>query len=142
MQIDLEFGTWKRLTALLVNENDTYDAVINRLLSLDGMATVASADAEVAPGETAGQRTGAYFKEVFLPEGTILRATHKGKTYFAKISGSEWIDETTGKKRSSPSQAAYSITNNHVNGWLFWLVKRPEDTVWHSLNALRSRDDL
>ena len=142
MQIDLEFGTWKRLTALLVDENDTHDAVINRLLSLGEETPIAVVDAEKNVLGTSSQRTGAYFKEVFLPDGTTLRATHKGKTYFAKISGSEWIDETTGQKRSSPSQAAYFINNNHVNGWLFWLVKRPEDTVWHSLNALRSRNDL
>lgn len=141
MQIDLEFRTWKRLTALLVDENDTYDAVICRLLAPERRPGV-SADIDPTPPDEGGQRTGAYFKEVFLPEGTALRATHKGKTFFAKISGSEWIDETTGEKRSSPSQAAYFITNNHVNGWLFWLVKRPEDTVWHSLNALRSRIDL
>lgn len=140
MQIDLEFRTWKRLTALLADEKDTYDAVITRLLSSEGER--GAADVDPAPVEEGGHRTGAYFKEVFLPHGTALRATHKGKTYFANISGSEWIDETTGEKRSSPSQAAYFITNNHVNGWLFWLVKRPGDTVWHSLNALRSRNDL
>ena len=140
MQIDVEFPTWKTLAGLLQDENDTYDAVIQRLL-----ASVESAGAPTQPDEprenkrpTSTPGEGAYFKDVFLPEGTSLRATHKGKTYFAKISGSQWIDETTGQRRNSPSQAAYFITNNHVNGWLFWLVKRPNDDVWHSLNALRA----
>jgi hypothetical protein len=141
MQIDLDFRTWKRLTARLVDENDTYDAVISRLLTPEGKPDT-SADVDPVSVEEGSPGTGAYFKDVFLPDGTVLRATHKGKTYFAKISGSEWIDGITGEKRSSPSQAAYFITNNHVNGWLFWLVKRPKDTVWHSLNALRSRNDL
>jgi hypothetical protein len=142
MQVDLDFRTWKRLTALLVDERDTYDAVISRLLSSEEKALIATTDTDPEPLEAGARPTGAYFKEVFLPDGTALRATHKGKTYFAKISGSEWIDEASGEKRSSPSQAAYFITNNHVNGWLFWLVRRPEDSVWHSLNALRSRNDL
>ncbi len=141
MQVDVEFQTWKTLTGLLRDENDTYDAVIQRLLGGEPRSAIV-----VRPvGGNAGVRPalrgceGAYFKNVFLPDGTEMRATHKGKTYFAKISGSEWIDQTTGEKRSSPSQAAYFITNNHVNGWLFWLVRRPGDEVWHSLNALRAR---
>jgi hypothetical protein len=135
VQIDIGFETWKRLTGLLESENDTHDAVINRLLDtidVQGQWTSRS----VCPPQTKG--AGAYFKEVFLPDGTELRATHKGKTFFAKISGSEWIDQATGARRSSPSQAAYYITNNHVNGWLFWLVRRPGDEGWNSLNALRS----
>ncbi|HEX9947435.1 MAG TPA: hypothetical protein VGA98_07840 [Allosphingosinicella sp.] len=133
MQLDVHFDTWKKLTSLLADEQDTHDAVIRRLLEAAPDTPPAS-----APPSAGAKPQGAYFKEVFLPEGTQLRASHKGKTYFAKISGSEWIDEATGAKRSSPSQAAYYITNNHVNGWLFWLVRRPDDDMWHSLNALRS----
>jgi hypothetical protein len=135
VQIPIEFGTWKRLTSLLVDENDSYDAVIQRLLE----SAASAPEVEESPRAPASSRgVGAFFKEVFLPDGTELRATHKGKTYFAKISGSEWIDGETGQRRNSPSQAAYFITNNHVNGWLFWLVKRPGDEAWHSLNALRA----
>ena len=140
MQLDVEFPTWKKLTGLLQDENDTYDAVIQRLLAGNaGNAALTHAEEPTKGTPRTGERSeGAYFKDVFLPDGTELRASHKGKTYFAKISGSEWIDQATGKRRSSPSQAAYFITNNHVNGWLFWLVRRPGDSVWHSLNALRS----
>ena len=102
-------------------------------------ATVDREERSASEHPTPQNGDGAYFKDVFLPDGTELRATHKGKTYFARISGSAWIDQATGMRRSSPSQAAYFITNNHVNGWLFWLVRRPGDEVWHSLNALRAR---
>jgi hypothetical protein len=139
MEIKVEFPTWKTLTALLRDEDDSYDAVIQRLLAADASELASSQAEDRSESEQpTEQGEGAYFKDVFLPEGTELRATHKGKTYFAKISGSEWIDGTTGQRRNSPSQAAYFITNNHVNGWLFWLVKRPNDDVWHSLNALRA----
>lgn len=140
MQLEISFGLWKRLTSLLEDENDTYDSLIERLIA----GASEEADPGTEPAATVitpppNGSTGAYFKDVFLPSGTELRATHKGKTYFAKISGSEWIDGGTGERRSSPSQAAYFITGNNVNGWLFWLVKRPGDQAWHSLNALRAR---
>lgn len=139
MEVKVEFPTWKTLTALLQDEQDTYDAVIQRLLAAHA-GHIARSDPNASAGNNQPTKRGkgAYFKDVFLPEGTELRATHKGKTYFAKISGSEWIDQATGQRRNSPSQAAYFITNNHVNGWLFWLVKRPDDETWHSLNALRA----
>lgn len=140
MQIDVSFNTWKWLTALLRDENDSYDAVVARLLKSEE-ANETPASTSPPPHQTRG-KNGAYFKDIFLPDGTELRATYKGKTYFAKISGSEWTDGTTGERRSSPSQAAYFITNTHVNGWLFWLVKRPGEDGWNSLNALRAGQSL
>ena len=34
------------------------------------------------------------------------------------------VDEN-GRVQNSPSEAAYSITGNHVNGWRFWECRRP-----------------
>jgi hypothetical protein len=137
VQLEVEFSTWKKLTGLLLDEEDSYDAVIGRLLAASARNAAVTQEEILTPPAVQRDK-GAFFKDVFLPDGTELRATHKGKSYFAKISGSEWIDQGTGERRSSPSQAAYFITNNHVNGWLFWLVRRPGDDVWTSLNALRS----
>ena len=136
MQIEVSFDRWKQLNALLRDEDDSHDAVIERLL-----ASHAPNDLQAIPPPTIllDGGSGAYFKEVFLPNGTELRATYKGKTYFARIIESQWVDSTTGRTRTSPSQAAYSITGKNVNGWLFWVVKRPEDQDWRTLNALRSR---
>lgn len=139
MQIEISFGLWKRLLNLLEDENDSYDAVIARLLDAappDRLAPPPRPDDSSTPA--ANRSNGAYFKDTFLPNGTQMRATYKGRTYYARISDSEWVDETTGDRRSSPSQAAYYITGNNVNGWLFWLAKRPTDNDWHSLNALRA----
>lgn len=138
MQIDVSFDRWKALTALLCDENDSYDAVIQRLIDEAGGGGGFPTSNEFDPRPLAtATDSGAYFKEIFLPNGTELRATYKGKTYFAKISGSKWIDCETGETRTSPSQAAYFITDKNVNGWLFWVVKRPDDEGWRSLNALR-----
>lgn len=133
MQIDISFETWKTLTHHLFDENDSYDAVINRLLSEGGQPESDRKVPSVAP------RSGAVFKGVFLPDGTELRATHRGKTYLAQIVDGQWIDSDSGERRTSPSQAAATITQGGVNGWLFWLVKRPQDGTWGSLNELRVR---
>lgn len=139
VQIEVSFDRWKSLTALLRDEDDSYDAVIDRLIrERDGVAQVDSVGDGNVGNLLLDGGTGAWFKDVFLPDGTELRATHKGKTYFAKISGSEWVDLETGESRTSPSKAAYFITGNSVNGWLFWLVRRPKDREWNSLSALRA----
>lgn len=135
MNVEVCFSTWQRLTALLQSEDDSYDAVIERLI-VDSRNR--SSDDEHAERRSLGaHHIGAAFKGVFLPEGTRLRATHRGKTYFASISGSRWIDDASGETRTSPSHAASKITGGSLNGWLFWLAKRPGDAEWHSLAALR-----
>lgn len=137
MQIEVSFSVWKQLTSRLADEHDTYDAVIGRLVEPHVSDVLELADADrIAQSEDDSVR-GAMFKGVFLPNGTRLRASHRGKTYFATIVGSQWQDDVSGEVRSSPSQAAYAITKTSINGWQFWLVKRPQDSEWHSLHALR-----
>jgi hypothetical protein len=135
VQIDISFVTWKALTARLEDEADTYDALISRLLH----ERPAEDDGSQERNKSTGSSSGAVFKGVFLPDGTELRGTHRGKTFLASIVAGQWIDGETGERRSSPSQAAFAITQSGVNGWLFWLVKRPADKGWRSLNELRSR---
>ena len=135
VDVNLSFERWKALTLLLEDENDSYDALIGRLIK--GQSRAGNDDAQECA--TRPHRSGAYYKGVFLPDGTDLRAKYKGKLYYATIADGQWVDVGTGEIRSSPSQAAYSITGGNVNGWLFWLVKRPEDSTWQSLNRLRSK---
>ena len=134
MDVPISFERWKELTLLLRDENDTYDALLGRLLK--GIRTPAQAEIEESAQRHSG---GAFYKGVFLPDGTDLRAKYKGRIYYATIADGQWVDLATNDVRSSPSQAAYSITGGNVNGWLFWLVKRPEDANWQSLNRLRVR---
>lgn len=141
MDISVNFDTWKRLTALLQSETDDYSAVIGRLLP-DHLHTVSKEtdDERGIEWSTGDSHAGAVFKGLFLPEGTRMRASHRGKTYFATITGARWVDDETGESRTSPSHAAAQITGNSVNGWLFWLAKRPTDTQWHNLAAMRAAE--
>ncbi len=130
MQIDVSFQIWQRLTGLLESERDTVDNVIARLI----------ADRMAQSREVSIVRRGAgelAVKGVTLPNGTMLRATFKGKTYFAEIIEGRWFDRETGERRNSPSQAAIAITGGVTNGWRFWQVRRPDDAEWLALADLR-----
>lgn len=79
---------------------------------------------------------GAWFNNVYLPEGTKFRATYKGRTFLAEIKGGHWID-ADGIARNSPSDAASAISHTNVNGWRFWFVQMPGDPSWRRLDELR-----
>ena len=68
-----------------------------------------------------------------LPDGTELKAQHKGTAHTARVEGGKWVQ--AGKTYGSPS-AAYAITESGINGWWFWAVKRPNDAAWTQLGKL------
>ena len=142
MQINVDFEVWKALTARLESENDTYNEAIRRLLNLPATETNANFGEEDAPGlpDTlqlpSGNLDGVWFSNVFFPEGTVFRATYKGRTHRAQIRGSQWLDEF-GNVRTSPSDAASAISRTNVNGWRFWFVRRPFDEDWLRMDALK-----
>lgn len=127
--IDVDFEVYKALTIRRETEEMTYNDVLRQLLKLGGEQA-----APVAP-TAAGSLI---VKGAEFPEGTQFRATYKGQTYTGAIKGGVWIDEK-GKVQNSPSEAAYNITDNHVNGWRFWECRRPSDTSWRSIDSLRPK---
>lgn len=144
MQIDIDFEVFKELTARLENESDSYNEVIRRALGLPATYNALLPGEFDMPGVPAlpqnamlGNSTGGiWLSNVFLPNGTLLRATYKGKTYKAWIHLSQWVDES-GQVRTSPSDAASAITRTNVNGWRFWFVRRPQDEDWQRLDGLK-----
>ena len=131
MQIDVSFQNWQRLTGLLENERDSIDKVIERLI-----ADHASLASRRGPRHAQVAHELAW-KGISLPNGTLLRATFKGKSYFAEIIEGRWFDRESGARRNSPSQAAKVITGSATNGWLFWEIQRPGDKGWTRLDTLR-----
>src|ERR1022692_4836808 len=124
--IDVDFEVWKALTAMRISEKHSYNDVLRSLLELEStlerVADPASPlSAELAVPATISQlaefsrpKGGFYSRDLFLPDGTALRAIYKGVRYNAAISNSQWLDQDR-QIQSSPSAAAKAITGNNVN---------------------------
>ena len=140
MQIDIDFEVFKELTARRIAEGDTYNEVIRRLLGLpasDFLEVGPALEAEGQRGKSAGLGgEGVFYSNVFFSNGTRFRATYKGRTHHVSIKDGVWIDEY-GIKRSSPSDAASSISKTNVNGWRFWYVNELLSDEWVRMDTLR-----
>lgn len=123
--IDVDFDVFKALTALRETEAVTMNDVIRSLLKLD-----AEPEGKIAATK------GVSFKGMFFPDGTQFQGNYKGRRYTARIVDGNWIDDTSGERRSSPSDAVNKITGTTVNGWRFWRCKRPGDVSWTLLDTL------
>jgi len=126
--LDVDFDVWKALTVRRSSEEVTYNDVLRDLLDLEQV----DSDPERSAGWT--------WKGVTLPNGTELRAVYKGREYTAKIANDAWIQG--GESKSSPSQAAWSITGSGINGWTFWEVMKPGSDQWVELGSLRPKKRL
>lgn len=147
MQIEIGFDVYQTLTLLRRNEDDSYNDVIRRLLTLaDADACADDAKDGVVPASknvlanimrnSAGTKEGAWIGNVHFPNGTRFRATYKGRTYRAEIKNDVWVDEN-GRARQSPSEAAGAISGTQVNGWRFWYALRPGESDWRRLDEFR-----
>lgn len=91
--------------------------------------------AGVRSSKSAARKKAGWAKDVV--RAFSIRATHKGKTYTARVRTNGTI-RVKGTVVSSPSQAARVVTNTAVNGWNFWRYQRaPGD--WVRLTELRRR---
>lgn len=145
-QIDASFDTWKRLTSHLIDEKDSYDRVIARLLNFyesnkinleslnDGENDLDKSILKVTE-KVAGRSGDWVVKNVLFPEGTEFRGEHEGAFYYAKVqNGALYYD---GERFESPSSAAMKVRNYSENGWRFWECKRPSDKLWIRIGNLR-----
>jgi len=149
MQISIDFEVFKALTAQRQSETDSYNEVIRRLLDLPPVAE-SSPDPNAmlsALGRQLSRQSpalrdmylgtqGAWFGNVHFPEGTLFRATYKGRTHNAQIENGVWMGDD-GVERTSPSDSAGAISGTNVNGWRFWHVQRPGDSNWMRMDELR-----
>lgn len=141
-QISVDFEVWQKLVSLMRGPKQDLNEVLRDLLHLGASQTSFLPGEIDLPGIPAPSSalsptvSGAWFSNVFLPDGTLFRATYKGKTYTGSIKNAQWIDQL-GQIRSSPSDAAGAISGTNVNGWRFWYVLRPQDQDWQRMDALK-----
>jgi hypothetical protein len=102
ISIEVDFEVFKnRRTTESVSHNDVIRAAL-RLSPLPAQAE-----------KTGNVPKGASFKGVFFPEGTLFRATYKGRSYTAEIQDGAWVG-SDGTTRTSPSEAAVKITGKKL----------------------------
>lgn len=127
--IEIDFDVFKALTGRRESEEVSYNDVLRRMLGLEQSR-------ENSPPITGPVSNGDWVtKGVRFPAGTEFRATHKGRTYTAKVVAGAL--ELNGQRFPSPSAAAGSITNNSVNGWIFWECRSPGTSSWRLITTLR-----
>ena len=126
--IEVDFEVYKQLTVRRATEQVTYNDVIRELL---GIKSQAAAAGKSANGESSQDWVA---KGVRFPVGTEFRASYKGKLYTAKVEGGAMM--LNGKKYTSPSPAAVSVTDSAVNGWRFWECRVPGKS-WQLLENMR-----
>ena len=128
--IEVDFEVFKELTVRRESESMTENDVIRLLLGLDDQASETTAGNETTGGNPW------VCKGVAFPHGTEFRATYKGQMYSGLVAKGALVVQ--GKRFTSPSSAAVSITGNPVNGWRFWECLLPGKKHWKVIAELRN----
>jgi hypothetical protein len=125
--IEIDFDVFKEITTRRKTEEVTPNDVLRDLFGLDPK------DTSDVPSMSYGKHW--VSKGVKFPHGTQFRATYKGQAFQATVEDGALI--LNGKRFTSPSSAAVSITGNSVNGWIFWECKFPGQNKWCLIKNLR-----
>jgi hypothetical protein len=128
--IDVDFEVFKELTVRRRSETMTENEVLRELLDLSKLPKVSKT---AIPSSNGGASW--VSKRVVFPHGTEFRATYKGQLHSGMVQDGALV--LNGKRFSSPSAAAVSITGNPVNGWMFWECLLPGTAKWKTIAALR-----
>lgn len=71
---------------------------------------------------------------VFLPSGTDIRMSYKGRNHYAQVVGDEIVYDG---QPHSPSSLANSITNSSRNAWRDLWLRFPGERNWILADAFR-----
>ena len=134
--IEIDFEVHKVIENARRGFSETPNEALRRLLKIGGArSSTKSANAKIPTGKPWRG------KGVALPSGTQLRMDYNGVEYTGEISNAAWHIE--GRTYHSPSAAAGGIAKTKskksvaLNGWNYWMVKRPGDTDWRPLKDLK-----
>jgi hypothetical protein len=133
--IEVDFDVHKRIELERQSFAETPNAVLRRLLQIDGGKPAPIANTQSGGRPWAG-------KGVALPHGTELRMEYNGRVHQGAIENGAWVVE--GGRYNSPSAAAGGVARTRegkrtsLDGWVYWQVKRPGDTEWIGIAGLRS----
>lgn len=141
----VEKRVWVKQTTKEDGEDDV-QAVIEKAISATGpAASTPSARVQALAVESAQApmtvtndlfSSDRIVKNVRFPQGTDFRAFYKGQTHTSRVEAGALM-LANGERFDSPSAAAISITDNSVNGWIFWECRLPGKSSWQRIDALR-----
>ena len=126
--VEIDFDVFKAITSRRVTEDVTPNDVLRELFKLESKR-----------GKNISQvRSGKPWvvKGVVFPHGIEFLAEYKGQNFQAIVDNGALV--MNGKRFSSPSAAAVSITGNPVNGWIFWKCKMPGRQSWDLIEKYRN----
>ena len=125
--IEIDFDVFKELTIRRTSEEITYNDVLRDLLGLG--------PSKKQEGHVAEESRSWIAKGIVFPHGTEFRCSYKGQVYYGKVENGALV--VNGKRFTSPSAAAREITNNSVNGWIFWECKMLGENSWKLMGNVR-----
>ena len=127
--VEIDFDVLKEITARRDSEYVTPNDVLRKLFKLKPKQNKKDSYATVGKPWVA--------KGVFFPHDTEFSAVYKGQEFDAIVNDGALV--LNGKRFSSPSSAAVSITGNPVNGWIFWKCKLPGQQTWQIIEKYRNQ---
>jgi hypothetical protein len=111
------------------------DAIRTYIKQGTAQGTVAKRAAEDQQLPAASSEAGYQWKEVFLPEGTKLRASFDHQPYFAVVEGAEI---KYGQEALSPSSFANLRGSGNRNAWKSIWLRLPGSGAWLRADVCRS----
>jgi hypothetical protein len=123
-QINVSIEVYKLIEQNRHSFEDTHDDILKRLLKIPVSRERAPIQGELNLG-----------CGVSVPFGTLFRKEYKRKEYIAEAKeGGIWVN---GRIYPTLNQATNAVSNSNQNAWLFWEVKRPQDSKWIPIDDLR-----
>jgi hypothetical protein len=136
--IDIDFDVHKKIELERTGFEEPPNDALRRLL---GLSDTNGRRKSVANTETVASGREWSGKGVTLPHSTALKMDYNGAVYYGVIEDGFWVVE--GIRCKSPSDAAGAVArtrggrSTNLNGWIYWQVKRPTDSKWIMIDALR-----
>jgi len=138
--IDVDFDIHQMIELERKEFDEPEYLALRRLLKLGAPESIADSISKPDVKQSGKSWSG---KGVELPHGTELRMEYNGQVSRGEINNGVWVVE--GKNAKSPSRAARitnltkDCTEPSLNGWVYWEVKRPSDTVWRKIETLKPK---
>ena len=134
LSIPISTSQFLELAAFLRENDDPRDPVEMVSVAIEYWIDNASWKPDDLLHKPKASSLGYIWKNLFLPHGTEIRMTYKGKNYRAHVMDDQFIYDG---EQSSPGAMVNTVSGTSRNAWRDLWIKRPDDKDW--VSALRCR---